>query len=155
MARDATADGISWRGILARFVFALVLVYGTWNPTGTSFTHWVLLPLFGRGGGHTAGTVGSEGEAPIKFLVGLLLLVGWVVYIQATRRSLGLVGALLVAALTGAVVWLLSAYRIIATTGTAIGHIILIAVALLLTAGMTWSHLSRKLTGQIDTDTVE
>lgn len=155
MARDATAEGISWGGIAARFGFALALVYGTWNPTGTSFTHWVILPLFGRGEGVGAGATDAAGEAPIKFLVGLVLLVGWVVYIQATRRSLGLVGALLVAALTGAVVWLLSAYHIVATTGPAIAHIILISVALLLTVGMTWSHLSRKLTGQIDTDTVE
>src|SRR5690606_23764580 len=125
------------------------------NPTGTSFVHWVILPLFGRGTPHLAGTVAAEGEAPIKFLVGLILLVGWVIYIQATRRSLGLVGALLVAAITGAVVWLLTAYRIVATTGPAIAHINLVGVALLLTVGMSWCHLSRELTGQIGTDTVD
>lgn len=145
----SSSDGISWGGIGARFVFALLLVYATWNPMAKSFTHWVVLPIFGSGTGEAAA------NAPLKFLLGIALVIGWVVYVQATRRSLGLVGALLVAAICGGIVWLLTSYRIVAMQGAAIAHIILVSVALLLTIGMSWSHLSRKLTGQIDTDTVE
>ena len=89
---------------------------------------------------------------PLLFIA---LVIGWVVYVQATRRSLGLAGAVLVAAICGGIVWLLTSYRIVAMQGAAIAHIILVSVAVLLTIGMSWSHLSRKLTGQIDTDTVE
>lgn len=146
----SASDGLSWGGLFARFVFALLLVYGTWNPFGTSFMHWVVMPLFGSDAAPDNGT-----GAPIKFLLGLVLLVGWVLYIQATRRSLGLTGALLVAAVCGGVVWLLASLRIVSMTGPVVAHAILLAIALLLTIGMSWSHVSRKMTGQVDTDTVE
>lgn len=145
----SSSDGVSWGGIAARFVFALLLVYATWNPMGTSFTHWVILPLFGSG----VGT--PETAAPIKFLLGIALLVGWVLYLQATRRALGLMGALLVAAVCAGVVWLLVSYQIVAMRGAAIAHIILVSLAILLTIGMSWSHLSRRMSGQLDTDTVD
>jgi hypothetical protein len=145
----SSSEGVSWGGFGARLVFALLLVYATWNPMGKSFTHWVVLPLFGSGTGE------ATANAPVKFLLAIALVIGWVVYVQATRRSLGLMGALLVAAICGGIVWLLTSYRIVAMQGAAIAHIILVSVAILLTVGMSWSHLSRKLTGQIDTDTVE
>lgn len=145
----STSDGISWGGVAARFLFAVLLVYATWNPMGMSFTHWVVLPLFGSGAG------AAEAAAPIKFLLGIALVVGWVVYVQATRRALGLTGALLVAAVCGGIVWLLVSYRVVAMQGATISHIILVSLAVLLTIGMSWSHVSRKLSGQIDTDTVD
>ena len=51
----SSSEGISWGGIGVRFVMALVLVYATWNPTGTSFTHWVFLPIFGDAAAGAAG----------------------------------------------------------------------------------------------------
>ncbi len=144
-----SSEGISWGGFAARFAFALLLVYATWNPMGTSFTHWVILPLFGSGVG------APETAAPIKFLLGIALVVGWVIYLQATRRALGLMGGLLVVAVCVGVVWLLVSYHIVAMQGAAVAHIILISLAILLTIGMSWSHLSRKMSGQIDTDTVD
>ncbi len=146
MSRSATELG--WGGIFGRFTFALALVYATWNPFGKSFTHWVLLPLFGRG------NEAAAANAPVKFLLGIALLVGWVLFIQATRRSLGMAGALLVAAVCGGIVWLLAWWKVIDLHGSAIAHVILIAVAVVLTIGMSWSHISRKLSGQMDTDTV-
>lgn len=143
------SEGITWGGFAARFVFALLLAYGTWNPMGKSFTHWVILPLFG------SDTASAGAAAPIKFLLGILLLVGWVLYLQATRRSLGWSGALLVAALCAGVVWLLVSVKIVALTGPVIAHLVLICVAVLLTIGMSWSHVSRKMSGQSDTDIVE
>lgn len=146
---STASEGISWGGIGARFIFALLLVYATWNPMGQSFTHWVIVPLFGSAA--EAPTI----AAPVKFLLGIVLLVGWVIYLQATRRALGLMGALLVAAICGGVVWLLAAYKIVAVQGSALPHLILISLAILLAMGMSWSHLSRRMSGQIDTDTVE
>lgn len=140
-------DDVSWSGVAARFVFALLLVYGTWNPTGRSFVHWVVLPLFGRGGDAAA-------SAPVKFLAAILLVIGWTIFLQATRRALGLAGGVLIAALCGGIIWLLTSWKVLALRGDVIAHAVLVSTAILLTIGMSWSHVSRKLTGQIDTDTV-
>lgn len=145
----AESDGISWGGLAGRFLAALLLVYGTWNPMGASFTHWVILPIFG-GDAAAAGAA-----APVKFLLAVVLVAGWALYLQATRRSLGGTGALLVAAICGGVVWLLVSVRIVALTGPVVAHAILLCIAILLTIGMSWSHVSRRMTGQVDTDTVE
>lgn len=148
-------DGLRGRGILFRFVFALLLVYATWNPWGKSFVHWVVLPLFGGGTPAPDGTAPSTIAAPLKFLLAVVLIAGWAVYLQATRRSLGASGALLVAAICAGMVWLLSSANLFTMSGDAISHIVLICTAVLLTVGMSWSHLSRRMTGQTDTDLVE
>jgi len=147
----SVSEGLSGRGIGFRFVFALLLVYATWNPWGKSFVHWVLLPIFGQGApGNTAGA-----NAPLKFLLAVALVAGWAVYLQATRRALGASGALLVAAICGGIVWLLASWKLFAVQGTVISHVVLICTAILLAVGMSWSHLSRRMTGQTDTDLVE
>jgi|CXWL01.1.fsa_nt_gi hypothetical protein len=155
----SNTESISWGGIGVRFVAALVLVYATWNPTGTSFTHWVFLPIFGPAEVDAAGAAGASGgagaQAPLKFLVGMMLVAGWVLYLQATRRSLGAAGALLVAAICGGIVWLLSSWNVFSMQGQAVAHVVLVVLAMILAMGMSWSHLSRRMTGQLDTDAVE
>ena len=142
-------DGISWSGVAMRFVMALVLGYATWNPTGVSFTHWALLPIFGQGSGE------AGAQAPLKFLLGVILIAGWTLYLQATRRSLGAAGALLAAAICAGVVWLLASWNLLAMQGQALAHVVLVVLAMILAVGMSWSHLSRRMTGQLDTDAVE
>ncbi len=84
-----------------------------------------------------------------------MLISGWVVVLQATRRSIGLAGAFLALALCAALVWLLVEQHVVSPTGSAaIVHIALVAIGLVLGVGMSWSLLSRRLTGQIDTDQV-
>lgn len=148
MARSL--ESVTPKGILARFVFALLLVYATWNPFGRSFVHWVLMPLFGS---DTAEE--SPASAPLKFLVAVVLIAGWAVYLQATRRALGMAGTVLVAALCAGIVWLLTSWQVISMQGDAISHVMLVCLAILLTVGMSWSHVSRAMTGQADTDVVE
>jgi hypothetical protein len=139
------APGIG--GVLARVAAALILVYATYNPEGVSFYHWVLGPV-------VTGAP-ATGSMPLKFLAGVALLSGWVVFLTATRRSIGLVGALLVAALSGGVVWLLLDTGLAsARTSRGVAHIVLLCLGLVLGAGMSWSHLSRRLSGQTDTDVV-
>ena len=143
------SESLTPKGVIARFVFALILVYATWNPWGKSFVHWVILPIFGSGTGEA--TTG----APLKFLLAVILIAGWAVYLQSTRRALGMAGALLVAAICGGLVWLLASWNVLAMQGDAISHVVLVCTAILLTVGLSWSHLSRRLTGQSDTDLVE
>lgn len=144
----ANAESIGAGGIAARFGLAVAVVFCTFNPWGRSFFHWTVEPLFASGGG--IGTLG-----PVKVLAGLVLLVGWIICGQATRRSLGIKGALLVLAVLGAIVWLLYDQGVLKTgSSRTVELIALIGVSAVLAIGMSWSHLSRKLTGQVDTDQV-
>ena len=144
----ASSDAISGRGVAGRFVLAILVVFATFNPWGVSFFHWALAPIFAVGGG--IGTLG-----PLKVLAGILLVIGWVICLQTTRRSLGVKGALLVAALFGTLIWLLIDQRLLtAGSSKSVALIVLVVIGAILGIGMSWSHLSRKLTGQIDTDQV-
>lgn len=141
-------DSISLSGVMLRVLAALLLVYGTWNPFGVSFYDWALAPLFGA--------PPTEGAVALKFLVGVVLVAGWAVFITATRRSLGLWGAMLALALTGGVIWLLITYDLVsARSSRGVANVVLICLALCLAAGLSWSFVSRRISGQVDTDVVE
>ena len=142
-------ESIGFGGVILRLLFALVLVYATYNPEGISFYHWTILPL-------TQATKFSLAAIhPLKFLASVALIVGWIVFLQATQRSLGFKGVALTLALFGGLVWLLIYWNVFSPRGgRAISHIVLLVVSLVLATGMSWSHLSRRLTGQIDTDEV-
>jgi hypothetical protein len=132
-------------GIAARAVAALVLVFGTYNPEGFSYYHWAIAPL--RTG------VATAGPASVKVLVGILLIGAWSVFISATRRSVGVGGSLLILGLSGCLIWVLMDLGVVsASSSRGITHVVLFCTALLLAAGMSWSHLSRKLSGQVDMD---
>jgi len=142
------ANGPGPGGIAARTLAALVLVFATYNPEKLSYFHWVIAPL--RSGESTSG------PTSLKFLLGLALLGGWGVFLIATRRSIGVVGAALVLAIAGGVVWLLIDVGIVsAGSARGISYVVLICTALVLAVGMNWSHLSRKLTGQVDMDATD
>jgi hypothetical protein len=135
-------------GIAARALAALLLVFGTYNPEGVSYWHWALAPL--RSG------VATAGPASVKVLVGILLLGAWGVFINATRRSIGIGGALLIMGLAGCLIWVLMDFGIVsATSSRGITHVVLFCTAILLAVGMSWSHLSRRLTGQVDMDATD
>lgn len=145
------AEGFSWSGFLLRLVAAAFLVFATYNPEGLSYFHWVVQPRVGETG------LGAylHGFTPLKAFAGLGLLAAWIVFLQATRRSLGAGGALLVLALFGCTIWAMVYYGVLSPTSSkAIAHLILIAVVLVLAIGVSWSTVSRKLTGQVDTDNV-
>lgn len=144
----AGSSGINWTAVLGRFFLALLLVYGTFNPLGWSWFHWAVLPIV-----RDPTAITSIG--PLKVLVGLILLIGWVFLIQATRRSLGTAGVVLGLALCGVLIWLLISWKVLAPGSTSgIVHLVLISVTLILTVGSGWSIITRKVTGQVDTDEV-
>lgn len=141
----AASESITWSGVLVRLLASLVLVFLTWNAEGWSYYHWTIQPLL-----EGAGTFSA-----LKFLAGMLLIAAWVVFLQATRRSIGIMGAVLVAAIAGGVIWLLISSGIVsANSGKGIARVVLIGVSLILAVGMSWSHMSRRITGQADTDVV-
>jgi hypothetical protein len=140
------SDSITWGGVLVRLLASLVLVFLTWNAEGWSYYHWAIQPLLEGAGNFSA----------IKFLAGALLVAAWVVFLQATRRSIGLMGAVLVAAIAGGVIWLLISSGIVtASSGRGLARVVLIAISVILAVGLSWSHMSKRLTGQADTDVVD
>lgn len=132
---------MSLMGFLLRLIFAAVLVFGTLNPTGTSYYHWI------------AG--GFEADLPLKVLAGVLLLIGYVICVRATFRSIGIVGMGLIIALLGAIGWVLYDYGLLNVENPGlIQWLILLGVALILAIGLSWSHLRRMISGQADMDDV-
>jgi hypothetical protein len=126
-------------GFLLRFAFALALVALTYNPTRWNFTVWA------------AGA--WREELPLVLLFGLLLLAGWAVYLNATLRSIGVPGMLLILALLAAAGWVLWDRGLLEVAGDDLPVWLgILAVGLVLGIGMSWSILWRRLSGQIDVD---
>jgi hypothetical protein len=96
------------------------------------------------------------GINPLVVFTGVILLIGWTIFLRATVRSLGAFGLLLAFAFFGTLIWVLIYWNWVAvdnlTTTTYIVEIILIGV---LATGISWSHIRRRMTGQIDVDEVE
>ena len=143
-------EGIGWGGFLARLALALVLVYATYNPWGVSYVHWIL------GTWQPAHESSWFASPALKFVVGVVLTIAWVVYGTAARRSLGGVGIFLVVALCAGVIWLLVEQHVVSPSSIpALTHVALLVLATVMAVGMSWSHVRRRLTGQVDTDEVD
>jgi uncharacterized protein DUF6524 len=126
-------------GIALRFLFALLLVLASYNPTGYSYFHW----LYSN----------HEVITPYVVIAGLVLLIGWGTYIKATLNSLGLLGIVILAALLGCLVWLFIYWGWLSVEDVStMAWIIEVLLAALLTVGMCWSHLTRRMSGQVDVD---
>jgi hypothetical protein len=79
-----------------------------------------------------------------------------VVFVHATTQSLGLLGIVLVAALFGVLVWMLFFYDVVKTSSAAtITWIVLTGVSVVLTIGVSWAHIRRRLSGQATVDEVK
>ena len=89
-------------------------------------------------------------------MIGIVLLAGWVVFLRATFQSLGVLGLLLGAAFFAALVWLLVDFGLLAADSVStMAWVTIACLALLLAVGMSWSHVRRRMTGQVDVDDVE
>ena len=129
-------------GFLLRWLFALALVMATYNPTDYSFVSWLLSDSFTFG--------------PVPVLLGLLLMIGWLVFARATLRSLGVLGVILGAAVCVSLIWLFIDLGWISIDSRGvITWLALVVISLLLALGMSWSHVRRRLTGQFDVDDVD
>lgn len=136
MARAFTA-----RSFGIRWAVAAVLVFGTFNPSGLSYWHWL--------------TAAETGVEPLPVIVGLALLIAYIVYLRATWRSIGPVGALLVVAFLGGFVWLFNDFGLLDLTAvTPMTWVGLLIVSIVLAIGISWSHIRRRISGQLDTDDV-
>lgn len=129
--------GFFWRWLCAFGLLAL-----TYNPTEYNYIRWVL--DFG------------QSNLSIAVLVGLFLLIGYIIYLRATLRSIGTFGMLLVLAVIGAMLWVLYDLEILRLDDPGfVTWLALVALSLVLGIGLSWSHVRRYLSGQADVDDVD
>ena len=134
--------GLTFQGLAGRFLIALALVCLSWNPTRYNYYEWAVAQW--------------SALTPLVVFVGLVLLIAWVVFLRATTRSLGFVGIVLAVALAGSVLWILFFYGLVdRTSSDVLGWIVLVLFAVILAAGISWSHLRRSWAGQADVDDVD
>ncbi|MGY9047375.1 hypothetical protein P775_00565 [Puniceibacterium antarcticum] len=129
-------------GFLTRWLCALALLVVTYNPTPISYVQWA--------------ANNYQTQLPLTVLLGLILMVGYLIYLRATLRSIGGFGMLLILALVAALLWVLYDYGLLDLSNRDVTLWIgLLALSLVLGIGLSWSILRRKLSGQVDMDDVE
>ncbi|MDY6944456.1 MAG: DUF6524 family protein [Pseudomonadota bacterium] len=134
-------NDLSFSGFLVRAVLSLVLVLLTFNPSGYSYVHMV--------------ADGFPRVSPAEAVLGILLLIGWIVFLGATLKSIGLVGMVLAFALCAALIWMIVSWGWVSLDDTgALTWIGLVVLALIMAIGMAWAHLYRRWTGQTTVDEV-
>ncbi|MGI9220263.1 MAG: DUF6524 family protein [Woeseiaceae bacterium] len=131
-------------GVGLRFVASLALVLLTFNPSGFSAYHWITSAI-------SAGTFG-----PLHLLLIGVLLAGWAILWIATWRALDTFGVILASIILGAIVWLLIDIGLLsADSVSAVTWIGLVFLAAVLTIGVSWSHIWRQITGQVNVEHVD
>jgi Family of unknown function (DUF6524) len=135
-------ENFTFVGVVVRFLLALLLVLVTFNPTGYSFIHWFATDF--------------PAVTPVKVVAGLALFIAWIVFVRATFQSIGTLGVVLMGIFFAALIWLFVSWGWLdlANKG-ALTWIVLIIIALVLTAGLSWAHVRRRLSGQATVDEVE
>ena len=132
----------SWAHFFLRLVFALVLVGATYNPTDYSYFRWAIAPLPAFG--------------PEQAVAGIVLLIGWIIFLRATLRSLGPIGIGLAVGLMAALIWVLFSWGVLSTENpTVLEYVVLVVISILLAVGMSWSYIRRRMTGQSDVDDID
>ena len=127
---------LAW-GFLLRWAFALMLVVATFNPTQWNYLNWAKQNF--------------KVETPLTVFLGIALLVGYVIYVRATLRSIGRWGMMLVLGLVGSLLWVLYDWGVLNVANTDMNIWMgLLALSLVLGTGLSWSLVRRALSGQID-----
>ena len=126
---------------LIRWIFAFVLLALTYNPTGWSYYSWAV--------------ANWETQLPLTALLGLVLLAGYIIYLRATLRSIGLFGIILILAIAGTLLWVIYDFGWLSLDNpTVLTWIGLVVLSVVLAIGLSWSIVRRSISGQADMDDV-
>ncbi|MEO5614115.1 MAG: DUF6524 family protein [Cypionkella sp.] len=129
-------------GIILRWLGAFILLSATYNPTQINFTRWA--------------EANWQTQMPLTILLGLLLGVGYMIYIGATLRSIGTFGILLVGAIVAALVWVLIDYQILTLQNPSLNLWLgIFALSVVLGIGLSWSIIRQRISGQATVDEVQ
>lgn len=128
-------------GILLRWLGAFLLLAAIFNPTRWNYVTWA--------------RASWADQMPLIVFSGLILAVVAMVYLVATMRSIGVAGALVIAAIFAAGLWVLSDWGLLGLENSALNIWLgILALSLILGVGMSWSILRQRLSGQQTTDEV-
>lgn len=129
-------------GFVIRWIFAFVLLAATYNPTQWNYVRWSM--------------ENADTNLSMTVLLGLVLFVGYIIYLRATLRSIGIFGMILILAVVGTLLWVLFDQGVISLDNPTINTwIAIVAMSVVLAVGLSWSIVRRKLTGQADMDDVD
>lgn len=129
-------------GILLRWLGAFVLLAAIFNPTRWNYVTWA--------------RDGWADQMPLVVFTGLILAVVAMVYLVATLRSIGILGAIIIAAIFAAGLWVLTDWGLLGLRNSALNIWLgILVLSLILGIGMSWSILRQRLSGQQTTDEVD
>ena len=129
-------------GFFWRWLFAFALLAVTYNPTPFNYVRWVI----------DYGALNLS----IAVLTGLLIVIGYIIYLRATLRSIGGIGMVLILAVVAAGLWVLYDLGMLSLTNTDVNTWLgIVALSVVLGVGLNWSHVRRRLSGQADMDDVD
>jgi len=135
-----SAERFDWRGVVARALLSLFLVFAVYNPSGTSYLHWVL---------------GGFAWFWAKLAVGAALAAVFLVLWRTTIGVLGRRGIVLVVLFCiglGMTLARLTGHPLF--TGDTLLMWALVCIAAVFTAGLCYSHLHHRLGGISHTEEI-
>lgn len=128
-------------GILLRWLGAFLLLAAIFNPSQWNYVLW-------------ARTSWGD-QMPLIVFSGLILAVVAMVYVVATMRSIGILGAGIIAAIFGAGLWVLTDWGLLGLGNSALNvWLTILVLSLILGVGMSWSILRQRLSGQASVDEI-
>ena len=84
-------------------------------------------------------------------LLGLLLVVGYIIFLRATLHSIGMLGMFLVSAIVAALLWVLYDRGLLSLGNSSVNVWIgIFALSVVLGIGLSWSFVRRAISGQVD-----
>lgn len=129
-------------GFLLRWLGAFLLLAAIFNPTRWNYVTWA--------------TENWAEQMPLIVFLGLILAVLAMVYLVSTMRSIGLLGAIIIAAIFATGLWVLTDWGLLGLSNAALNvWLTILVLSLILGVGMSWSILRQRLSGQQTTDEVD
>ena len=129
-------------GFVIRWILAFALLAATYNPTQTNFVDWAM--------------ANYTDKLSVTVLAGLILLIGYIIYLRATLRSIGLFGMILVLAVAGTILWVLFDRGLVNLDNPTMNTwIAIVVLSFVLAIGLSWSIVRRRISGQADVDDID
>ena len=130
---------LTFRGFFVRWAIASTLLLATYNPTAWCYLEWAIEP--------------NASRPSTKILVGIVLLVAFSFYWHSCKIALGKWGIRLVALVFVVGLWQLADLGWLdPASPLVLQWATLLLISTLMTLGMSWSHLQRRITGQFDVE---
>lgn len=122
-------------GVFLRWLFAFVLLALTYNPTDWNYVRWTY--------------ENHQTHLSMVVLLGLLLAIGYLMFLRATLRSIGGVGMATILAIVASLLWVLYDYGLLHLDNTTMDVWLgTLALSVVFTIGLSWSHVRQRFVGE-------